>query len=430
LKIDYFIPNTPSKAFWLSFFLCCLGCYAILFIVSPITGLSRNFGEGNDGYIQLACNLVAGNGYVFEKGGPPVFNRPPMYPLFLVPVALFPEKLQRYVIVIPQSILVGFIGMMIFKIARQLYNEKIALISLLLFLINPWVYWNAKNPMTAILQTFLYIVFVYLAGNELFNKTNFSQLKSAIFIAVTGAALVLSHGAMLPVIFIFMFINFVISLKRKKRLLTPVLAAIIAVCLISPWTYRNWVVFHKFIPVAGGGGLAYFNGNVHWNFIEDQPQQKSETYIDASLRVIGIPGTERTVAHWKGFKNIENEEIANAKMAEDVKARPILFIKKTILNAIEYYFPMFTYPFLAVKVKSVEQIALTVFHFALWCCAAFGFYFYRRSALQLLAVIMFYAVWYFPFATHIGHSLYTLGTIPFLSILAAVGVSRLPRFFS
>ena len=33
-----------------------------------------------------------------------------------------------------------------------------------------------------------------------------------------------------------------------------------------------------------------------------------------------------------------------------------------------------------------------------------------------------YACWYFPFATFIGHSLYTLGTIPFLSILAARGL--------
>jgi hypothetical protein len=423
------IPQNDKQAFWLSFFLCCFCCYTILFIISPITGLSNNFGSGNDGYIQLARNLIAGNGYVFDKDCPPVFHRPPMYPLFLVPVAIFPENLQRYIIVVPQSILVGFIGMMIFKIARKLYDNNIAAIALFLFLINPWVYWNAKNPMTAILQTFLYIVFIYLIGIELLNKSCFSQLKSSLVIAISGAALVLSHGAMLPVIFIFIFINFVLSLMRKKRVLIPVLAAIIAICLIAPWTYRNWIVFHKFIPVAGGGGLAYFNGNVHWNFMEEKPQQKNETYIDASLRIIGIPGGEQTVTQWKGFKNIENEETANAKMAEDIKTQPMLFIKKTVLNAIEYYFPMFTYPFLSVKIKSVEQIALTVFHSCLWLCAAFGFYFYRRVGLLLLVIIICYAVWYFPFATFIGHSLYTLGTIPFLSILAAAGISNILRLF-
>jgi hypothetical protein len=399
----------------------------ILFVVAPLTGLSQSFGAGNDGYIQLARSLVEGDGYVFEKGGQPVFHRPPMYPLFLVPVALFPENLQRYVIIVPQSVLVGFIGMLIFKIARQLYNQNIAAIALLFFLINPWVYWNAKNPMTAILQAFLYIVFAYLAGMELFNKSRFSQLWSSVFTGISAAALILAHAAMLPVVFALMFVLFVAGIRRRKRIMMPICAGLVVICLIAPWTYRNWVVFHKFIPVAGGGGLAYFNGNVHWNFIEAQPQQKGETYIDAGIRLMGIDGNEASLTHWKGFKDIRNEEIANAKMVEDIKTRPVLFIKKTILNAVEYYFPSITYSFLAVKIKSIEQMALTVFHLGLWACAAAGVYCYRRAGFLLVGAIIFYAVWYFPFATFIGHSLYTLGTIPFLSILAAAGVSRFLR---
>ena len=76
------IPEKDSHAFWLSFTVCLLACCVILFIVAPITGLSQNFGAGNDGYIQLARSIVAGDGYVFEKGGAKVFNRPPMYPIF------------------------------------------------------------------------------------------------------------------------------------------------------------------------------------------------------------------------------------------------------------------------------------------------------------------------------------------------------------
>jgi len=427
--LSIFVPKSDKQAFILSLFLCLFVCFIILFIVAPITGLSQNFGAGNDGYIQLARSLVAGDGYVFEKGGSPVFHRPPMYPLFLVPVAMFPENLQRYIIVIPQSILVGFIGMMIFKIARQLYNQNIASIALLFFLVNPWVYWNAKNPMTAILQTFLYLLFSYLAAMELFDKFKFPQLLSAIFIGVSGAALVLAHAAMLPVVFVVMLIAFAAAVKRNKRILTPIYAGVLMLCLITPWTYRNWMVFQRFIPVSGGGGLAYFNGNVHWDFIESQPQQKGETYIDASLRILDIDGNEATITHWKGFKDIRNEEIANAKMTKDIKTRPILFVKKVVLNAIEYYFPILTHSFLALKAKSMEQIALTIFHLGLWICAAFSIYYNRKAGLLLSAAIIFYAVWYFPFATFIGHSLYTLGTIPFLSILAAAGFKCLLRPF-
>jgi 4-amino-4-deoxy-L-arabinose transferase-like glycosyltransferase len=395
----------------------------ILFVVVPITGLSQNFGAGNDGYIQLARNIVAGDGYVFEKGGPKVFNRPPMYPIFLIPVALFPENLQRYVIIIPQSLLVGFIGMLIFRIAAKLFNPATAKISLLFFLLNPWVHWNAKNPMTAILQTFLYLIFAYLVAKALFEKNNFRPHIYGLFIGLSGVALILSHAAMLPVAVFFISVIFFVSLfKNKDRIATAIISGLIIICLVAPWTYRNWLAFGKFIPVSGGGGLAYFNGNVHWNFMENQPQKKGESYIDASLRILAIDGNEATTTKWKGFKDIGNEEIANVKMADDIKSRPALFIKKTILNAVEYYFPVLTYSFLAVKAKSAEQIALTVFHLGLWICTAFGIYYHRRAGFLLLAAIIFYAVWYFPFATFIGHSLYTLGTIPFLCVLSAAGV--------
>jgi 4-amino-4-deoxy-L-arabinose transferase-like glycosyltransferase len=422
------IPVRDRQVFWLSFFLCLFFCSIILFVVSPIAGLSKNFGAGNDGYIQLARSLVKSDGYVFEPGGAEVFHRPPGYPGFLLPVVLFPENLQRYIIVIPQSILVGFIAMLIFRIAKQLYNQNVAVIALLLFLVNPWVYWNAKNPMTPILQMFLYLVFSYLAAVELFGRTGFKPLQAGLIIGIAGAALSLTHAAMLPVVFILMFILFVTAFfKNRKHLLTPLTAVIVVICFIAPWTYRNWVVFHKFLPVSGGSGLAYFNGNVHWFGIEPEPQRKGEGYIDASLRVLGIEGTEVTVTHWKGFKDIRNEELANKKMVEHIKTHPLLLVKKVILNAVEYYFPVLTKPFLAVKSVTAEQLVLSIFHLVLWIPAIIGIFCFRRTGLLLLAAILFYAIWYFPFATFIGHSLYTLGTIPFLSILAAAGISCFPQ---
>ncbi|MBN1787195.1 MAG: glycosyltransferase family 39 protein [Sedimentisphaerales bacterium] len=417
------IPQKDSRVFWLSFFLCLFFCGLILFVVSPITGLSKNFGADNDGYIQLARSIVKGDGYVFEQGGPKVFHRPPLYPVFLLPAAIFPENLQRYIIVILQSVLVGFVGMFIFKMAKKLYNQNVAVIALVLFLVNPWVYWNAKNPMTPILQMFLYLIFSYLAMIELSGQTDSRPLRQGLIIGVAGAALSLTHAAMLPVVLMFIAVLFVISFfKHRKNLLKPFIAVITLICFIAPWTYRNWTAFGEFLPVSGGGGLAYFNGNVHWDFVEDQPQKRGESYIDASLRVMGIDGTEKTVTHWKGFRKIEDENLANEKMTEHIKNHPELFIKKAVFNAVEYYFPVFTKHFLAVKSVTVEQWALSIFHLFLWILTVIGVLYYWRSSILLLAGIFFYSIWYFPFATFIGHSLYTMGTIPFLCILAASGL--------
>ena len=424
------LPQSNNQAFWLSFFLCLFFCGLILFIVAPITGLSKNFGMGNDGYIQLARSLAAGNGYVLEKGDTPVFHRPPLYPLFLVPVALFPENLQRYVIVIPQSILVGFIGMMIFKIARLLYNQNIAIMALLLFLINPWVYWNAKNPMTPVLQTFLYLMFSYFAAFELFEIFGLFGLAKkttiwfrGLIIGIFGAALALTHAAMLPVVLLYIITLLIVAIiKDRKKILMAVIAGFVVICLIAPWTYRNYVVFGRFIPVAGNAGLAYFNGNVHWNFIEKEPQRTGETYKNASLRVLGIEGTPTTITHWEGFKDSNLEEFANKKMVEHIRNHPDLFIKKVMVNAVDYYFPVFVSHFLAVKSTVAEDWAVTLFHCFLWFPVIWGVFHCWQKGLLLLGGIVIYSVWYFPFVTSVSHSLYTMGTMPFLCILSATGI--------
>ncbi len=428
--IKKLIPSTDIEAFYVTLLICLTLCFFYLSVVSPMTGMSRNFGACHDGYIQLARNIVAGNGYVFEKGGPPVLHRPPLYPLFLIPVALFPDNLQQYIIIVPQGILVGLIGMMIFKIARQLYNQNVGKIALLIFLINPWLYLNAKNPTTAILQAFLYIIFAYFTVLELFNKSGLKPLQMGLIIGVVGAGLALTHAAMLPLIVLLIGILFTTSLiKNQKKISTTVSAVLLMICLIAPWTYRNWIVFDRFIPVSGGAGLAYFNGNVHWLGIEAEPQKAGESYIDASLRVLGIEGTEQTRTQWSGFKDINLEDFANKKMIGHMKSHPILFLKKFILNAVEYYFPAFTTPFLAIKpiTRSVaaEQWGLSIFHLFLWITATIGIFCCPRKGLLLFFGIIIYSAWYFPFATIIGHSLYTFGTIPFLCVISAVGIIRI-----
>lgn len=93
-----------------------------------------------------------------------------------------------------------------------------------------------------------------------------------------------------------------------------------------------------------------------------------------------------------------------------------------------------TDPLPVVKIFSAEQLALTIFHIVLWALVLVGFWQEKGqdtlglSQTLVLAGVALYLVWYLPFGTgFIGHSLYTLGTIPFLSILAAKGLAGLSR---
>jgi hypothetical protein len=92
------------------------------------------------------------------------------------------------------------------------------------------------------------------------------------------------------------------------------------------------------------------------------------------------------------------------------------------VNAVDYYFPVFVSPFLAVKSTGMENWAITLFYFFLWFPAIWGVFHCWQKGLLLLGGIVIYAVWYFPFGSFIGHHLYTFGTIPFLCILSAAGI--------
>ncbi len=447
LKPSQIIPHSAKGSFWLGFGMCLSVCFFIIFVLSPLTGISEEFGGiGHDSYLEIGWNVIRGYGFVCEPGGPPVFC-PPFYPLVISPLTLLPVWLQRPCLIVVQSAMVGCIVFLIFRIAESLFSISTARIAVTVFLLNPWVYWNAKNPMTPITQGLLYILFVFLIGNGVFAilrggappDKNKQQSVQWLAIGGTAAALVLSHGAVLASAAILLFVLFITAMVRRnyQAVATSIISAVIAILLIAPWTYRNWVAFKRVIPVAGNSGFVYFQGLLHWNISGKDAQRPNETYRDAALRFLGKKGDESIYMQCYGLKDPDIDAQFNEKMKEHIRTQPGVFFKKLILNSIEYYFPSITYPFLAVKSFSMENLALTIFHLILWILALVAIWrgwkqkVHRQRIVLLLAPIFLYALWYWPFATFIGHSLYTFGTMPFLSILAAEGLcNKFPKIFS
>lgn len=433
-KLSQLIPRSGKSSFLLAFLVCIAVCFFIIYVVSPVLGISTAFGgHGHDGYLEIAENIIRGNGFVFERGGAAVLHRPPFYPLVISPLTLLPKVFQRPALIILQSAMAGFIALLIFRIAKYLFKESTAGIAVIIFLLNPWLYWNAKNPMTAIIQGFLYTLFVFLAGSLIFSGVEFGRSGNTLkrrfarwaATGITGAALILSHGAMMAAVMVLLILVFVIGIMRKNRdaVSASIISGIIIILLVSPWTYRNWLVFERFVPVTGNAGVAYADGLVHWNICGENARRENETYDAAAMRFAGIDGDESEYFQYWGLKDPKIDVVFNSRMKEHIKNQPGVFVKKLVLNSVGYYFPTFTYPFLAVKIFSIENLAITIFNLVLWILAFVGIYRGRGKlnsrAWILPAVIVLYGVWYFPFVTFIGHSLYTFGTMPFLSILAA-----------
>ena len=433
------VPPRDARGAFLRGFGLALGIgLAIIFVVGPMLGVCKGFGgRVHDGYLELGANLAAGRGFVFEPGGPPSTHRPPLTPILLAPITRLPRSGQRPALILMHSLMVGATFFLLFDLARKAFDARIASGSIGLMLAYPWLFWHVKNPMSMITQMTCTMLVVHLIGSELLESFRDGSaprsrhwLLRAGLLGLAGAAAILTHGTMLLSIPVLLLAVAAIGLRSHRRRLAAVavLAGVVAVVAISPWSYRNWRVCRRFVPVVTGAGLQYFYGNALWGF------DGHFTWQDRWERALAMAGVEdepSRVVHFCGWKDPDLDREANRRMLEDVASHPARFAGKVALNAIELYLPAIRDAITRTGPKgtTVRHLALSAWHSVYWGLAVWGLWGLRRSRLRprlwlILGGIVALSVFYLPFVTMIGHSGYTLPTLPLLSVLASVGLLR------
>lgn len=439
-------PGLEVKIFQrpLILFLLVFGISAALSLTvvfaGPMLGFKANFGGSiHDGYLEIGRNLIAGHGFVFEPGGPPELHRPPMYPLFLAPLTLLPQPLQRPVLVLVQALLFGGIVVLAHKNALRFFGYPAAKWSVLLLMANPWNYFIIKNPMNVVLQGLLYILLVSLAANRLQRReqdpaTTLPQNRLIVEgakIGIVAGLLSLIHGTMLPTALAIILTPYVLTFRQHKGfkgLVPLVTSVLVMLLLISPWTLRNWEVNKRLVPVSGGAGFGYFMGKAHWDYsTKDLPT--------TALKYAGLFSKENLAKiQYLGIIDPELEGRVTKRIAQDIKRHPAGLLRKAGLNLIEFYFPivhnlgaMNLSQQWAQKDAAVKTIT-SLYFLALWVLAIIGLWRClaarrrERPAVFYLLVIIINLVWYLPFLAFIIYSQYAFSTLPFLATLAALGL--------
>ena len=424
------LPSTSTGAFWLAFVACLSGC-CLFFGLFRLAGMDRPFSVfGQDGYFELARSLIRGDGFVFAPGGSPVHHRPPLYPLVLTPIALFPDRLLMPAMVLLHSLMIGSVGALIFRLARRFFDLGIARAAFVIFLSNPWLYSNAMSPLTPVLQCLLYTSFIYVVAKEVVppvadsaTPTRSRDLPPWLLIGSIGGLLSLTHGTLIAVLGVSIILLMCLSFRRSDARLmrTTLLTALVSLIVVAPWTYRNWVTFDQLIPVVGGGGAMYVNQ--YWYWTNDDPLRQADESTAARLN---DPSNWRF--HGLAGQSLDTE--LNSEALALIRSRPSVFVKGLVLNATAFYFPSIVEVFRLGERNPGhrEKLALTTLHLVLWTLTGLGLWHVRKSksrrlpSLLLLLFVALYAVWYFPFHTSVAHTMYTFSTMPLLAVLSGLGL--------
>jgi 4-amino-4-deoxy-L-arabinose transferase-like glycosyltransferase len=430
-------PRNARDAFWLA--LAAGGVMGLVIVPllhrAGVVADAELGGRTHDGYVELARSLARGDGFVFEPGGDPVSHRPPLYPLLLVPIALLPDALQRPALTGMQVLLLGATAASAYQIAGRWFGAGSARLAVRLLLLNPWLLWMTAVAMCPLLQLTLYTWLL----RALFASGPGPRVSSTSpWAGVAAGALALTHGAMPVTIALLFGAAGLLALRRGGASLAPLAAAAaLALACIAPWTVRNWMVFQRLIPVASNAGLAYFAGTAHWGqgpLTGKVPPHwvMGSTAGDEGMRIAGILGRYDDLAHFYGLRDVAVSERLDALAREHARADLPRLASKLVLNGLEYYWPIVFYALRAPDESVLARVLAargpllrSFFYLGLWVLALAAFLRPRRDRRLELALVAFglLAFWlpYLPFLTFAQHSMYNLGTLPCLSLLAALG---------
>lgn len=238
---------------------------------------------------------------------------PPVYPFFIALVyKLF--GFGYFSVYVVQSVLGAINTLLIFLIAKNVFNRRIGHLSAGMSLL----YW----PLTlysGILLSEIVFLFFLLLGVFFFLKG--MDTHKAGYFALCGLTIALSTLTRSINLFVPLILSCVYLLmnRNKVRLVLRNSAVLIIVfCIVmTPWALRNYIIYDAFIPVDTLGGVNLYIGN---------NEHATGLFVDISQDPL----------NFEGENDYENDKVLKEAAVKYILSHPVRFVSLTIKRAFMY----------------------------------------------------------------------------------------------
>jgi 4-amino-4-deoxy-L-arabinose transferase-like glycosyltransferase len=217
-----------------------------------------------ENYDQIAANLISKGSYIqynslFENGVWYSY-RAPLLPFVLAGVYyLFGHSLvaSRLLMILIGSI----IPLVVFAFTRRIFGKTPAVIAAIISACYPFFILYSNLLLTeapAVLLTSLLILFLVRFSDE-------GRLRDVCVAGVMAGLGCLSRSSLLT--FVPVAGLWVLVIKRGgylRSLKAALLFLVVALAVIAPWTYRNYLIHGQIVPISTLGGLQLWKGNNQW----------------------------------------------------------------------------------------------------------------------------------------------------------------------
>jgi 4-amino-4-deoxy-L-arabinose transferase-like glycosyltransferase len=273
---------------------------------------------GDPGFKILVDHWFNGFGYSFAPDvGCPTAFRSPGYLFFITGVYLLFGHENYFSLLLIQSLLAVVVAYFVYRLAYALtHDRRIGLVTMVFSALNPYTFYHYTQFYHTVLSSF-FLVFLLWA---LVRLEQTKRLGWSFLAGISIGCLALIQGTILPAT-PFLSLWLLVRWKKEWRLalLAIFVMAATSISIIAPWTYRNWIVFQRFVPLSTDVGFGLYKSNNEFAYglnalgypqeviggesvvDPDDPLQERYSFpsdIEDSLRKNGWFATTTYIADW------------------------------------------------------------------------------------------------------------------------------------
>jgi 4-amino-4-deoxy-L-arabinose transferase-like glycosyltransferase len=307
-----------------------------------VSKLEGSFGFGWETG-RIARSIASGEGFSspFADGTGPTAWLAPIYPYLLAGVfkvfGVYTSRSSIAILTI-NSIFSALTILPVYYIARRTFGPRAALWSGWLAAMFPYAwYWAIKwaweTSLAALLLTCVFLLSMRMADITWMDKDKWVFAPSArwsdwlLFGLLWGLIALVNPSLLLWLPFCGLWLLFI--QRRAKRPRAPIwpatAAGLIFVAVLSPWVVRNYLVFHRFIPLRSNFGAELRMGNADdavglWRF-----------WTHPSSNVLELQ-------RYRDLGEIAYVHMRQQQAVEFIRAHPAKFAKLCVRRAVFFWY--------------------------------------------------------------------------------------------
>jgi asparagine N-glycosylation enzyme membrane subunit Stt3 len=199
--------------------------------------------------LSISKSIANGNGITYD-GVDPTNGFQPLWPIMVVPLIVLAQSLSLSVnlILTLASIIDVLTVIVVYLLARKVFDERIALVAAALYGLNPLIIFQSLSGIDVILSTFFVAFTIYF---YLQNKDRPSTRSSIMLGSFIGLAIL----ARLDNVFLLAAIGLHMIFTNRKRLYpafkSAFLVSVIAVAIVSSWLLWSLLNIGTIMPTSG-----------------------------------------------------------------------------------------------------------------------------------------------------------------------------------